>query len=266
METENFIAFSDTKPNLIGNDTLKNMQSILMNKSSAVNEYVPNDGMDTFYARHIEPNLFFFVILVIFLLFLYYKYRTKNSNKNSEKKDKKHRDSKNNTSDLEKFIAKLNPNTPISAQGNYTNYVGDDAGIPLRSSSLVPDKSGGSCFVDNYTHDNFYKEGSYAQFHEPPQIQNQFERANTYAGLYNNYNFSADQAYPNPFSWPADFNATQQNAIEYATTRNRDSLAQMNEIVDRDNKFLYQSLVGNINNSGNTEKDYELWKSISLGK
>ena len=90
--------FSGSKPNLISNNTLNELQNLMGYQETNIKEVKMNEGISDFYRNYIEPNLFFIILAVFFLLFLYWRYESKNNEpyENSKvEKDKKEKEEKN---------------------------------------------------------------------------------------------------------------------------------------------------------------------------
>ena len=67
--------FSGSKPNLISNNTLDEINNLLggnqiPNNIQNMNEIKLNNDISDFYSNYIAPNLFFIILAILFLLFL----------------------------------------------------------------------------------------------------------------------------------------------------------------------------------------------------
>ncbi len=235
--------FSGSKPNLISNNTLNEINNLIGQNDLPVREVPINNGVSTFYKNYIEHNLFFIALAILFLLFLYWRYETKNAEdfiiKEKPKKKKSKKDmgdkiidelieSLETNTDEGPFVANFNPSVPVSAQQSYTNYMGDHVPVLVDGNKV--------------TRRQFYNDPE-PEYNYVPVIENRINRADTYTGLDNNYNNYQDQNYPNPYGWEQNFNQTTYNAMEFATQKNRDSLAMLNQITDNTNNELLKNIM-----------------------
>ena len=258
------------------NDNIDNISSAVPAKS--INSYFSN-----FYTNYIQANIFFIILAIFFAIFLYWKYTIKNDPdiidnyiekyqdtektikqkkiKKIEKKIKKIEDLidtiestscdslkkdqgdsfKNNQGE---FIANFNPSVPVSVQNSYSNYMGDD--IPVFTKNNINNINDDNVNDISNKNKNTYKR--YYNVQEPkfeylPIIKNKINKNDTYTGLYNEYNNFVDQGYNNPYEWEQNYNETTYNAIDYATTKNRESLQLLNESVDNTNNQIIKNIM-----------------------
>jgi hypothetical protein len=250
------------------NDNIDNISSAVPTKN--INSYISN-----FYTNYIQANIFFIILAIFFAIFLYWKYTIKNDPdiidnyiekyqdtektikqkkiKKIEKKIKKIEDlidTIESTScdslkkDQGEFIANFNPSVPVSAQNSYSNYMGDD--IPVFTKNNINNINDDNVNDISNKNKNTYKQ--YYNVQEPkfeylPIIKNKINRNDTYTGLYNEYNNFVDQGYNNPYEWEQNYNETTYNAIDYATTKNRESLQLLNESVNNTNNQIIKNIM-----------------------
>lgn len=251
--------FSGSQPNLITNQTLEKMENMLKSSPNDVKNVKLADNLNTFYENYISPNLFFFILFTILAIYLYYRYWAKNKQQKEDlieklakkiKRKEKASENKNllnqqivenktniinndNVMDdvpsqvFEPFIANMNPAIPVSAQSSYTNYM----------DNYIPQGIGKNIFTYNQINPMSNPINS-ANFEYQPILHNKINRADTYTGLFNNYDYSVDQQYPNPFGWNADYNGSTFGAIQFATDRNQQNLEQLNQQVLFENMNL----------------------------
>ncbi len=248
--------FSRSKPNLIDNNTLYEIHNIIggNNELSPVKDVkIMNEGLADFYSNYIEPNLFFIILAIIFLFFLYWRYESKISEdyqdikskkEKSKKKIKKYKqlekklldnliDTVENEKVLDKvenrnFVANFNPSIPVSAQNSYTNYLPNTESVMVDGNKI------------NYR--NYYNEQE-PNYNYPSIIKNKLDRGDTYTGMFNEYNNSQDQNYPNPYGWEQNYNQSTYEAIEFATNRNRNNIEMLNHMVDNTNFELSKNIM-----------------------
>lgn len=65
--------FSGSFPNLISNNSIKNVEEMLNINSVPISD----TPIETFYTKYIEPNKLFIIVFVLISIFLLYKYYTK---------------------------------------------------------------------------------------------------------------------------------------------------------------------------------------------
>jgi len=258
--------FSGSKPNLISNNTLNELQGLMGNQETNFKEVKMNEGISDFYKNYIEPNLFFIILAVFFLLFLYWRYESKNSepycdvksknetkkekDKNKEEKDKNKEkksnkldkiiindlidkiddDSNNNANNNENnnFVANFNPSVPVSAQQSYTNFMDDH--VPLNVNG------------QRVTRRQYYNDPE-PKYEYLPIMHNKINRGDTNTALYNDYNNYQDQNYPNPYGWEQNYNQSTFDAIQFATDKNRNSVSMVNEYIDNTNNELMKNIM-----------------------
>ncbi len=236
--------FSGSKPNLISNNTLNEINNLIGGNDLPVKEVKINNGVSNFYKNYIEHNLFFIALAILFLLFLYWRYETKNSEefilkekpkKKKEKKDKVNEkiiddliDSLETNTEENNFVAHFNPAVPVNAQQSYTNYMDDHVPVLINGNKV--------------SRRQFYNDTE-PEYNYLPHIENNINRADTYTGLFNNYNNYQDQNYPNPYGWEQNFNQTTYDAMEFATQKNRDSLAMLNQMTDNANNEIIKNIM-----------------------
>ena len=172
-----------------------------------------------------------------------------NNNQGNSLKNNQGGSFKNNQGDSFKnnqgeFIANFNPSVPVSAQNSYSNYMGDD--IPVFIKNNINNINDYNVNDISNKNKNTYKQ--YYNVQEPkyeylPIIKNKINRNDTYTGLYNEYNNFVDQGYNNPYEWEQNYNETTYNAIDYATTKNRESLQLLNESVDNTNNQIIKNIM-----------------------
>jgi len=254
--SNNFLYFDklDEAPNLISNNTINEIQKTINGgiletpslSASIVPEKIVNDGASNFYDNYIKPNMFFIILATLFLLFLYWKYETKNSTHEKELygqvKNKKYyskiddliADIESGTynsmkKERKQVIPNFNPSIPVSAQNNFTNYTDNE--VPL----LINNKK--------QTYGQVFKNPLEDQKLEYiPIIKNKINRGDTYTGLFNDYNNYEDQNYNHPFDWEKNYNQSTYDAINFATDRNRNNIAILNNIVDNANIDLVRNI------------------------
>jgi hypothetical protein len=270
--------FSKSLPNLIENNTINEIKNMMGGSPvdlSATNDVQINNNWSGFYANYIQPNMFFIVLAILFLLFLYWKYETKNGQNNNNQenqenyqnmrqKKKQYKkelnsiiiddliekiDNKNNNNNNE-FVANFNPSLPVSVQNSYTDYMENHIPINIGNANNNKNKN------NKITYNEYInsKKQTQNQNQEPnyeymPIIKNKLNTASTYTGLYNEYNNFADQGYDNPYGWEQNFNESTYNAIDYATQKNQNSVAMMNQYVDNTNNDLLRNLDNNYYNN-----------------
>ena len=251
--------FSGSKPNLISNNTLNELQNLMGYQETTIKDVKMNEGISDFYRNYIEPNLFFIILAFFFLLFLYWRYESKNNepyadtNKNDkkDKKEKKERKEKSNKlekivmedlidkieedncdknlrDDDSKFVANFNPSVPVSVQQSYTNYMDDHVPLNVDGKRVTRREL------------NQDPEPKYEYL---PFIQNKVNRGDTYTALYNDYNNYQDQNYPNPYGWEQNYNQSTFDAIQFATDKNRNNIAMLNNFVDSTNMDLMKNIM-----------------------
>jgi hypothetical protein len=248
--------FSGSKPNLISNNTLNEINNLIGNDINPVKNIKNikiNNGVSNFYSNYIEHNLFFIALAILFLLFLYWRYETKNSEEMSEemddikpKKSKKHKKDKkdlgnaiiddlidtleNNTyeknqEDQGPFVATFNPSLPVSVQQSYSNVMD----IPVKVDGVMT------------TQQQYYNTPE-PEYQYLPFINNKINRADTYTGLYNTYNNSMD-GWGHPYDWDMNYNKNTYDAIDFATQKNQENIAMLNTIYDTDNNNLAKNIM-----------------------
>ena len=241
--------FSGSKPNLISNNTLNELQNLMGYQETNIKEVKINEGISDFYKNYIEPNLFFIILAVFFLLFLYWKYESKNNesytnshlDKNKDKKKEKKvtkldkivlddliNKIEEDTCDDSKFVANFNPSVPVSAQQSYTNYMDDHVPLNIDGQRVTRRQ---------------YSQDPEPKYEYLPHIQNKVNRGDTYTGLTNDYNNYEDQNYPNPYGWEQNFNQSTFDAIQFATDKNRGSVELLNNIIDGNNNELMRNIM-----------------------
>lgn len=267
--------FSGSKPNLISNNTLDEINNLLGGyqiPANLENNSQPklNDGITDFYSNYISPNLFFIVLAILFLLFLYWKYETKNSENSVTKSKNKEKKLKDKEKEIKKkieeytdkkrekkieriliddyinsieadtneksmrpqgnYVANFNPSVPVSAQQSYTNYMDNNVPLNINNKRQTPRQF----FQDEEPEYNYL-----------PFIKNKIARADTYYGTNNDYNNFVDQNYPNPNGWEQNYNESTYNAIEFATQKNKNSLTELNDIINQTNNELARNIMYN---------------------
>lgn len=253
--------FSGSQPNLITNQTMEKMENMLKFSPNDVKNIKLADNLNTFYENYISPNLFFFILFTILAIYLYYRYWAKNKQhkedlieklakkikskeKSSENKNllnkqvaennlntndelQNYQPNLNEISNTEPFIANMNPAIPVSAQSSYTNYM----------DNYIPQGIGKNVYTYNQINPMSNPLNS-ANFEFQPILQNKMNRADTYTGLFNNYDYAVDQPYLNPLGWNADYNGSTFGAIQFATDRNQQNLEMLNQQINYDNMNL----------------------------
>ncbi len=238
-------------PNLISNNTMNEIGNLLQYKGGgvdSVSEIKVNDSVSNFYVNYIQPNIFFIILAILFILFLYWRYEAKNNSdlfedncqidkktkkqKKIEKKIKKIEDLieeiESQSNSQSQFVANFNPNIPVSVQNSYTNYMENNVPVITNGNKV--------------SYRKFYNQND-PDYEYLPIIKNKLNNADTYTGLYNEYNNFADQDYNNPYGWEQNYNQTTYNAIEFATERNRNNLQLLNKFVDNTNNDIMKNIM-----------------------
>lgn len=70
--------FSGSKPELISNESILNIEQMMKPIAEIEKNITPTESLSNFYENFIQPNIFFFIIVILLALFLFYKYMTKN--------------------------------------------------------------------------------------------------------------------------------------------------------------------------------------------
>jgi hypothetical protein len=237
-----------------------------------------NGCISNFYTNYIQPNIFFIILAVLFSLFLYWKYTIKNdpdiidnyiekyqnTDKQKSKKKKKIKKIEKKIKKIEdlidtiesssydsiekkdkgEFIANFNPSVPVSAQNSYSNYMENNIPIIVNNNIRnIDDNNANDIGSKNKITYNQYYNIQEPKYEYLPIIKNKINRNDTYTGLYNEYNNFADQGYNNPYEWEQNYNETTYNAIDYATTKNRESLQLLNQSVDNANNQIIKNIM-----------------------
>ena len=259
----------------ISND---NLSSDIANNNiiNNINGYISN-----FYTNYIQPNIFFIILAIFFSLFLYWKYKIKNNpdliddyienyedtridtdiekckkQKKIKKIEKKIKKIENLIDTIEsssydsvkkdqgEFVANFNPSVPVSAQNSYVNYMGDNVPMIVKNNinEFINDNDNNTVNKNKITYNQYYKTPE-PKYEYLPIIKNKINRSDTYTGLYNEYNNFIDQDYNNPYNWEQNYNESTHNAIEYATTKNRESLQLLNQSVDNTNNQIIKNIM-----------------------
>jgi hypothetical protein len=191
--------FSNSKPNLINNKIKKNMEKLFSNSIKKGGD--KQNALSSFYENCIKHNLFAIIIIIVLLLFLICKYKSKNKNKKHKIR--------------EEFLPTFNSYYPVNMQNPYVNYLPD----------TVPQLVG-----------NKYK--TYNDIHPPkkytkkyPPIPNKIREYDLYTGIQNTYKNSKDPVLPNALGLPSNYNTTTEKAMEFMTSKNRENLDNMTNIL-----------------------------------
>jgi hypothetical protein len=129
-----FDTFDGSKPNLINNQTLKDIESRLNIPINDNGNKVIN-GLGTFYNEYISPNLFPLIVVSLLIIYLTIKYVLKRDREEREEKlDKKFENAKKhmvkiNPDDVIKNATKaktLNAETVIETVNNISDMISDD--------------------------------------------------------------------------------------------------------------------------------------------
>lgn len=274
LDNTKFDYFSGTRPDLVNKHVLKDINKLLSVKYKEPQNCV--DGIVWCYTSFIYPNMFSIIIVIILVLFLLYRYMAKkyvvgdNSIPDDVRKDLEtytdvnsdkdeiygdNNDSGNNNadsgnngtngttarqgdnryskhdhlSDLDidtpHFRPTFNPYYPTNMQSSYVNYLPDE--VPLSVSGRYVNNSG------NSGNDISARNPGYTPY--PSKIQND----DIYTGSINTYAGAHNPMHPNSLGWEADYNTTTNDALNFATRRNRQNLNQLSEILyNNPNKHL----------------------------
>ena len=156
----------------------------------------------TFYTSYIEHNLFFFIIFFVLIIFLLYKYAMKE--------------------ECEDFRSTFNPTIPVTKQQSFSHYLGDE--IPLNIN--------GQFLQRNQVFDDDCIKLEMPEIKEPP-----FHGCD-YNGLVNTYENTTDHEFEHPYNWPNNYNTTTGEAVDFMTSRNKQSLDDLAKIIFNDDKEL----------------------------
>ena len=212
--------FSDQNPDLINKKTMASFQKILTKRVTITGEVTWSDYVYNVYDSYVKPNAFFIIVLILLIAFLVYRYWSKSHSLNEPL------DSMGSLSSLtgpitgpdeckvlidESPLPTFNPYYPVSEQNSYVNYLPNT--IPLYSNGRdVMPPSEEHCEPE-YT----------------PLTDSLYHPFRTYTGIAE-YT-SSDPMLPNALGWPADYNSTTDNALDYFAGQNRRNLDMLATIM-----------------------------------
>jgi hypothetical protein len=223
MNSDRF--FSGSRPALINND-------ILLEIDKQLEKYVPENmegpdmsifqppstqrSLSKVYENYIKPNLFPIIVLLLLGLYLFMRYTIKNCNEE----------------DNEEEFATLKPHVPVKDQPNYTNYVPnvldtirvDGKHVSYNDLDCKRDLIDDDIIDDDYSID-----------HWDNNLNSGCDSPRT--GMFNSWETHRDTNIKQPYYQQDDFIRTTNEAVEYATDRNRQNFNELAAtIFNEDNK------------------------------
>lgn len=220
--------YSNSKPFLTNNNTIKQFEHILLPKKTLYDNSVQNI-LGGFYNSYISPNIFFLILLGILVIFLFIRYFFIDDQEDFLM-------DLSIDQDINKinFRPTLNPSLPLETQNSYVNYLPDTI--------TEIDPTTGKWINRNDIDPPVYPKEQYPPFIYPSTQKDVFVGThNTYQNKkdplygtnyisnnpYDGEQLAMDSINPSPYNWPTNFNSTTGTAVGWMTKKNRESVSDM---------------------------------------
>ena len=232
--------FSNTRPNLIGNDIKRTVNKIMKKQSNntTISDKI-SFRLGEFYKNYIEENKFYvfiFFIIIIFLIYRYYNRSGKKENYSNQDYEKLKDIIYNQTAHLryddQPTIDRLRS---IDDQPRHDKvyYPPDPLPVNIPGKGII------------YTRNIYDDPEPYPALNTPKyNYNNVYENKSRsyYNGTYDTYQNAQDTDIPNPLGYPNNFNTTTGDYIKYMTNTNEKYVMDYQNILDKANLNLVDSL------------------------